>query len=92
MVDKQKKFDSDDPDILAAYQAETEGRFCDAVAHYKKVIERNPDVGIVYKHCGNVYYRIGKLKEAEEYLKKACELMPHFPLRSMNLHLHITVK
>ncbi len=78
-MEKKQRFDSDDPDILAAYQAETNGDYSEAIKYYKKAIERDPNKGIVYKHCGNVFYRIGRLGEAVGSLEKAAELLPQFP-------------
>ena len=42
----EQKFDSDDPEILSAYQAETLGDYLRAVEHYKKAIDNSPDLGI----------------------------------------------
>jgi tetratricopeptide (TPR) repeat protein len=63
------KFDSDNPNVLAAYQAETNGEYLKAIEYYKEAIAENPELGIVYKHIGNVYYRLGLLDQSVTYLK-----------------------
>lgn len=83
----EQRFDSDNPNVLAAYQAETEGRYLDAVEHYKKAIAEDPSLGIVYKHIGNVYYRLGMISESVEYLEKAVEKLPTFPTALYELAL-----
>jgi len=84
---KPQKFDSDDPDVLAAYQAETNGEYLLAIDFYKKALEKNPELGIVYKHAGNVYYRIGMLDNAVEYLRKAVDKLPNYPTALYELGL-----
>jgi len=71
--------DSNNPELMKAYIAETHGDYHTAIDLYKSVIAGCPEMGVAYKHCGNEYYRIGNLNEAVYYLEKAVELMPNYP-------------
>ena len=83
----KQKLDSDDPNVLKAYQAESEGEFMKAIEYYEEALKNNPGLGIVYKHAGNIRYRLGMLNKAVENLEKAVELMPDFPTARYDLGL-----
>jgi len=87
MSEVLRKYDSDNAHVLAAYQSETEGKYLEAIENYKKAIAENPDLGIVYKHIGNIYYRLGMLSEAINYLNQAVEKLPDFPTPLFELGL-----
>jgi len=59
-------------DLYASY-LESQGRYDEALASYKKAYELNPDNGGVAFRLGNAYFERGRYTEAVTYLKKAKE-------------------
>lgn len=58
------------------------GEYDKAVDLLEAVIEQSPKVSAPYIDLGISYRHLGKLKEAEKYLKKALELVPGHPVAS----------
>ncbi len=52
------------------------GRYEEAVAAYKEIIEANPDAYIIFMNLGNCYFRMEKYDQAEEYYRKVLEKDP----------------
>ncbi|MBZ0185115.1 MAG: tetratricopeptide repeat protein, partial [Candidatus Obscuribacterales bacterium] len=50
--------------------------FTSAVAEYKKAIADAPDEADFYKNLGGTYAQMGKLKEAEDALRKGTQIDP----------------
>jgi tetratricopeptide (TPR) repeat protein len=59
-------------DLYASY-LESQGRYDEALASYKKAYELNPGNGGVAFRLGNAYFERGRYTEAVTYLKKAKE-------------------
>jgi tetratricopeptide (TPR) repeat protein len=67
---KQRPDDANCLHLLGTIHA-TRGEHEQAIAHYKKLIERNPYKEDYYNNLAVAYIRAGKLDEAEEQLKTA---------------------
>jgi protein O-mannosyl-transferase len=51
-----------------------EGRYREALALYQEVLVCDPNFWLAIYNTGYTYYRMGKLTEAEDYLKRAIEV------------------
>jgi hypothetical protein len=61
------------------------GRLAEAAAHYKKVIEIDPQFLEAYNNLGNVLSKMGQWDEALDYYSKALEIAPNHPLIHNNI-------
>ena len=60
-----------------------------AVAAYRKAIESNPGASGALVNLGTIAFRMGKMKEAEDYYTRAAQADPEYPLAHFNLgNLH----
>lgn len=77
------------PEFTAAFdagrRAHAQGKLVDAISHYVRAAELNPDGTDLWNDLGAAYLELGRLDEAEEALVKALALRPEFPLALNNL-------
>ncbi|MHC4267431.1 MAG: tetratricopeptide repeat protein, partial [Planctomycetota bacterium] len=62
-------------------------RHIDAIAEFKKELEKNPDNAIAYYHLGNSYLKLKEYDNAETVIKNALTLKPKFS----EAHLQLVV-
>jgi len=72
----QRMENQEDVLLLAARVARAQGQIDKALTIYNKVVELNPFSLEAYQEQGKIYYDQGKLKLAEENMKKVLELNP----------------
>jgi len=92
LYERTLEFSPDSPrlhnNLSAAYHRL--GRYEDAIAIYKKIIEANPGYSKLYKTYNNLgvaYHDTGKYKEALEIYNKALALRPDYPDMHYNIGL-----
>jgi tetratricopeptide (TPR) repeat protein len=56
--------------------AANESRDEEAAEYFKKATELKPDYALAYYHLGVIYFRLGKMEQAERALRKYLELQP----------------
>jgi len=90
--DKARKFLNSviatDKDSIPAYLllgqlSQTEGKQAEAIAHFNKAIELNPQQDIGYRSLAAVYRSSNQLDKEEETIKRALAAMPERPILSI---------
>ncbi len=72
------------------YDLAHQGRLAEAIAHYQKALEINPDFAEADNNLGTALLNQGKLEEAAEYYHRAIEHDPDFAEAHNNLGLVLT--
>lgn len=72
------------------YVLAAEGRTAEAIAHYQKALEINPDCAETYNNLGTAFVNLGQLDTALGYYQQALTLDPGFAEAENNLGILMT--
>jgi len=62
-----------------------QGKFQEAIFHYRKVLQVKPDHYKAHNNMGNAFAKLGKIKEAMNHYKEALRLRPDYAEAHSNL-------
>src|ERR1700677_597873 len=65
-----------DEQFTAARNAESQGKYLDAVAAYEAILERDPQLAEAYNNEGLDFYRLKEYEHAATVLLKALNIKP----------------
>ncbi|MGB3401844.1 MAG: tetratricopeptide repeat protein [Microcoleaceae cyanobacterium] len=68
-----------------ARQAVTQGKLSEAVTHYQRALDQNPQNIIAYQELGNIFLKLQKPEQAIQSYQKAVALQPKLPQTYHNL-------
>ena len=71
--------------IHNAFKFHTEGNISEAIKYYKSFINKGFEDKTVFSNYGMLLKRLGKLKEAELFTRKALKLNPNYAIANANL-------
>jgi len=71
--------------IQNAFKFHTEGNISEAIKYYKSFINKGFEDKRVFSNYGLLLIRLGKLKEAEFFTRKALQLNPNYAIAHSNL-------
>ena len=71
--------------IHNAFKFHTEGNISEAIKYYKSFINKGFEDKRVFSNYGLLLIRLGKLKEAEFFTRKALQLNPNYAIAHSNL-------
>jgi predicted negative regulator of RcsB-dependent stress response len=63
----------------AGYFFESQQKFTEAAAHYRSALDRSPKQSLYLAAYGRMQDQLGNRAEAEDFLRRACELAPQDP-------------
>jgi tetratricopeptide (TPR) repeat protein len=67
-----------DESLRAAVSAESEGKYSEAAAQYREMLEHSKGTPLVWTNLGNAQMQLGQKDDAESSFRKALELEPGF--------------
>jgi len=67
-----------DESLRAAVSAESEGKYSEAAAQYREMLEHYKGTPLVWTNLGNAQMQLGQKEDAESSFRKALELEPGF--------------
>ncbi|HEX7140120.1 MAG TPA: tetratricopeptide repeat protein [Vicinamibacterales bacterium] len=67
-----------DDSLRAAVSLESEGKYAEAAAQYRELLDRYKGTPLVWTNLGNAQMQLGQKKDAETSFRKALELEPAF--------------
>ena len=71
--------------IKQAFDCHSQGNILEAAKHYQYFIDRGFSDHRVFTNYGVIYIALGKLKEAQIFLRKAIAIKPDFEVANLNL-------
>jgi hypothetical protein len=71
--------------VLLSEPADDKGYFDDAITHYEKAIQLDPNFATAYNNLGNVYVEKNQTEKAINFFQKALEIVPDFAEACNNL-------